>query len=215
MKLSQIKLNSSSSILKQRPWLIGMLLLTLIATIFTAINNDNSELKDTNIVKPLIIKASDSSKKAARKSTLDQSPQVHETAQASTSQANTTQEIKLDSRHFASITKNAFMVQTWEPPLPKVKKQIVQPPPPPVAPPIPFTYVGKVEEENKIEYFVLQQNKLINLKVGEVVQGKWRLDNEDAKYLNWTYLPMNLTQTLLKQKNQMNFEVLSDVNARP
>ena len=215
MKISQIKFRTSSSRLKQRPWLIGMLLLTLIATIWTAINNDNLELKDTNTIKPLIIKASDSSKKAARAENLDRLPQVHETTQASSNQSNTTQQIKLASRHYERITKNAFKVQTWEPPLPKSKKQLEQPPPPPVAPPIPFTYIGKVEDDNKIEYCVLQQNKLINIKVGEVVQAQWRLDSEDAKYLNWTYLPMNLTQTLLKQKNQMNFEVLSDVNARP
>jgi hypothetical protein len=122
---------------------------------------------------------------------------------------------QLVSRKYVPVSQNIFNIQTWSAPLRKVKDQVRPAPPPPTAPPIPYTYMGQIEEEGKVEFFLMQQNKLINIKVGQTLNGQWRLDGETVKYLNWTFVPLGLPQTLPKHKNQTNVAVSREVFATP
>ena len=79
------------------------------------------------------------------------------------------------------------------------KKGKPLPPAPPVAPPAPFAYMGKIEDSPKgTLIFLMANNKVYSVALGEKIDSFWRLDAEDAQKLTLTYLPLNLRQTLSK-----------------
>lgn len=91
-----------------------------------------------------------------------------------------------------------FPVHSWAVIVP-VAKAKPMPQPPPVAPPTPFTYMGKMEDGPKgTLIFLMANNKVYSVSKGENVDAFWRLDGEDANQLMFTFLPLNLPQTLSK-----------------
>lgn len=93
---------------------------------------------------------------------------------------------------------NLFKVHSWLV-VPPVKKVKPEPAPPPVAPPAPFTYMGKLEDTLKnAQIFLVANGKLYTPQAGEKIDQQWRLDAEDANALRLTYLPLNLPQVLSK-----------------
>jgi len=95
-----------------------------------------------------------------------------------------------------------FKVHSWYVP-PPVKKVAPAPPPVPVAPPVPFIYNGKLESTEKgTLIFLVANNVLYTVKKGDNVTPQWRLDAENGGILRFTYIPLNLPQTLLKSTVQ-------------
>jgi len=94
-----------------------------------------------------------------------------------------------------------FRTHTWAEAPAKTLKQATQAPPPPVAPQAPFAYVGKMEDGAKgTMIFLMGKNKVHTVAIGEKVDAMWRLDGEDMNSLKFTFLPLNLPQTLLKSQ---------------
>jgi hypothetical protein len=80
-----------------------------------------------------------------------------------------------------------------------MKKSKLLPPPAPVAPPVPFLYMGKIEDSPQgTLVFLMGNNKMYSVALGGKVDNFWRLDSEDGQKLTLTYLPLNLSQTLSK-----------------
>lgn len=85
------------------------------------------------------------------------------------------------------------------------KRKIAQrvekaPPPPPQAPPLPFNYMGRMDDgPNGNVIYLADQEKSYTVKIGSKVGQQWRLDQEDKHNLHFTYLPLNLTRSLSKQ----------------
>ena len=108
---------------------------------------------------------------------------------------------------------NLFKVHSWVivPPAKKVKPE---PPPPPVAPPAPFTYMGKFDNAPKnVQIFLLANGKLYTTRAGEKIDQQWRLDAEEANALRLTYLPLNLPQVLSKSAKPIPMAVpVAEVN---
>ena len=105
---------------------------------------------------------------------------------------------KLKREPLQNKTYNLFKVHSWlvVPPAKKIK---AQPPPAPVAPPAPFTYVGRLEQTAKnTQIFMMANGRLYSTRSGEKIDQQWRLDAEDANALRLTYLPLNLPQVLSK-----------------
>ncbi len=74
------------------------------------------------------------------------------------------------------------------------------PPPPPQAPPLPFSYMGRMDDgPNGNVIYLADQEKSYTVKIGSKVGQSWRLDQEDKNSLHFTYLPLNLTRSLSKQ----------------
>jgi hypothetical protein len=89
-----------------------------------------------------------------------------------------------------------FAAHEWLPPPPKP-----QPPPPPQAPPLPYAYVGSMQDVGEGDIVILlQQKKLLLPNIGSQVSPQWRLDREDAQALYFTYLPLNKVVMLSKTK---------------
>jgi hypothetical protein len=215
MKLNNFQSLGSLSKLKQRPWLMGLLLLTLMITLLTAINGEDDSSYAALPAKQPTKKAFSGSEKTAQALSVEKPEQLNQLHLNSSNGSTELLKTKLMSRNYATISRDIFQVQTWQPPQRKIQTPLPKVVPPAVAPPIPFVLIGSIENDNKHEYFFMQQNKLINLKMGETVNGQWRLDSEDARYLHWTYLPLNLPQILIKQNFQTNVDLSSNITPRP
>ena len=105
---------------------------------------------------------------------------------------------KLQREPLQNKVNNVFKVHSWLV-IPKPIKSKPMPPPPPVAPPVPFTYMGKLENSPKgTQVFLMRNGKLYTAIKGQKIDEEWRLEGEDVNSIRLTYLPFNLPQMLSK-----------------
>lgn len=92
---------------------------------------------------------------------------------------------------------NLFPQQTWfvaPPPPPPMPPP--PPPPPPQAPALPFSYMGQWQEGGASTYYLTRGDLPVAVRVGQVLDGAWRLEAVNGTLLNFTYLPLNQTRSL-------------------
>lgn len=107
------------------------------------------------------------------------------------------EETGTDERFAAKAAGNLFPHQTWQPPPPPPPKaQPLPPPPPPEPPPLPFSYLGRWAEGGKETVFLAQGDRVYPAHTGDVLANSWRLDTVGPNQLQFTYLPMDRTQTM-------------------
>ena len=176
-------------------WLKLLLLLTAIATAWTALVKENDsassdiELQHTSRNSWQTIKSSAPIAKANQA-----------LAQLQTASNNSAlipwQKLKREPNKTAAY--DLFKVHSWLV-IPPIKKVKPAPPPPPVAPPAPFIYMGKLDNTpTGTQIFLMANNKLYTVVKGEKIDGQWRFDTEEGELLRLTYLPLSLQQTLSK-----------------
>lgn len=89
--------------------------------------------------------------------------------------------------------KDIFAAQTWfVPPPPGVA-------PPPEAPPLPFTYLGKLkdnEDNGGTRVFIATKDRNLVVKAGDVIDGTYRIEAIGPTAMTFRYLPMDKQQTL-------------------
>lgn len=97
---------------------------------------------------------------------------------------------------------DAFAAHSWyvapppAPPAPVVWQPPPEPPPP-QAPPLPFKYLGRLEESpERTVWYLLQGERLIVKASGEAIDDSYRIDGAEAGRLRFTYLPLGQQQTL-------------------
>jgi hypothetical protein len=112
----------------------------------------------------------------------------------------------------AKISHVLFAAHEWLPPPPKP-----QPPPPPEAPPLPYTYVGSMQDVPGGDAVILmQQKKMLLPKLGSNVTTQWRVDREDMQTVYFTYLPLNKTVVLSKTKTAASQrQAMADADNNP
>jgi hypothetical protein len=92
---------------------------------------------------------------------------------------------------------DVFGSQDWTPPPPPPPPQAAAaPPPPPMAPPLPFTYLGKAAENGRWEVFLAVGDKTYVVTDKMVIDGMYRVDAIAPPNLTLTYLPLNQVQQL-------------------
>lgn len=79
----------------------------------------------------------------------------------------------------------------------KPKLTTPAPPPQPVAPPLPFTYLGKIIEENQVIVFVTKAGRNLIIKGGETIDGTYNVKSIDSQKVVFVYLPLKTEQTLI------------------
>lgn len=89
---------------------------------------------------------------------------------------------------------SVFAAQNWTPPPPPPPKP--GPPPPPVAPPLPFTYLGKVLENGVWEVFLARGSETLIVRQQMVLDGAYRIDTIAPPSMTMTYLPLNQVQQI-------------------
>jgi hypothetical protein len=107
-------------------------------------------------------------------------------------------ELTLDKLHRKTAnTKpgNLFESDTWAPPPPKV---VVKqgPPPAPVPPPLPFKYFGKMSEGGQTTVFLDAADRSYAVRVGDVLDGRYKVEDIKDRLIVLTYLPLQQRQTL-------------------
>jgi hypothetical protein len=98
-------------------------------------------------------------------------------------------------------TGKAFANLSWIPPAPPQRVAPPPPPPPPVvpvAPPLPFTFVGLLEQGSaRPQAFISKGDVLFVVSAGDMLEGgTYRVDTLSAQQITMTYLPLNTPQTL-------------------
>lgn len=101
----------------------------------------------------------------------------------------------------ASTATNAFAPKRWyiAPPAPPPAEAMSAPapPPPPQAPPLPFKYMGSMQEtpERRV-WYLMNGDRLVVAGSGDVIEATYRLDAAEGGQLRFTYLPLQQRQTL-------------------
>ncbi|MEJ6007978.1 hypothetical protein WG899_20700 [Paucibacter sp. AS339] len=89
----------------------------------------------------------------------------------------------------------------WAPPPPPPPPKVVAPPPappaPPMAPAFPYQLLGRLVEGEQAQALLAGPNRSLAVKVGDVVDGQWRVDEVHERGINLTWLPAKLPQTLV------------------
>lgn len=87
---------------------------------------------------------------------------------------------------------NIFRAQSWLPPPPPPP-----PPPAPRAPPLPFVYLGQIDEGERIAVFLGQQQRTLIVRSGDAIDGTYRVESVTPTSASFIYLPLGEQQQLL------------------
>ncbi len=96
----------------------------------------------------------------------------------------------------------AFAPLSWLPPPKPAPVVLITPPPPPpapVAPPLPFTFVGLLEQGMGVtqpKAFLARGDALLVVTTGDTIENNYSIDSITAQQITLTYLPLKTRQTL-------------------
>lgn len=97
----------------------------------------------------------------------------------------------LARENFTRQADDLFASRNWRPPPPPAPPPVVMKP---TAPPLPFKYVGRLEEGDKITVFLNQGGNVQTVKAGDTLNGSYRVDAITPAGVEFTYLPLNEKQ---------------------
>lgn len=92
--------------------------------------------------------------------------------------------------------EGVFQGQNWNPPPPPPPPVSNAPPPPPMAPPMPFTVIGKAVADGAWEVYLAHGDKTYVVKNQTVIDGTYRVDKIAPPLMSVTYLPLNQVQQI-------------------
>lgn len=142
---------------------------------------------------------------------------VDRRTRASDNRSNQTLPVdQLGKRTFKAEADDIFAVNSWQPPPVNARKKAggdeededdpffvarraskPLPAPTPVAPPLAIKYLGRVSDGRVTRVFLVHQEKNYATKVGERIDGLYRLDSIRDDVLELTYLPLGIKQKLV------------------
>jgi hypothetical protein len=65
-----------------------------------------------------------------------------------------------------------------------------------MAPPLPYRYLGKLQEQGHLVVFLDNNSRPIPVKGGEVLDGQWKVEEITPRQVRFTYIPLAQTATL-------------------
>ncbi|MBV6319925.1 hypothetical protein [Duganella violaceipulchra] len=92
--------------------------------------------------------------------------------------------------------EGVFQGQNWNPPPPPPPPVSNAPPPAPVAPPMPFTVIGKAVADGAWEVYLARGDKTYVVKNQTVIDGTYRVEKIAPPLMSVTYLPLNQVQQI-------------------
>ncbi|KAB0495607.1 hypothetical protein [Pseudomonas vancouverensis] len=66
----------------------------------------------------------------------------------------------------------------------------------PTAPPLPFQFVGRLDDRSDLQVFLQNGEKIYVVRKGDVIDETWRIERISDVELSLVYLPLHLSQTL-------------------
>lgn len=108
---------------------------------------------------------------------------------------------KLRRHAAAGEVADLFAGPSWvakpAPPAPAPPPPPPAPAPPPTAPPLPFTYIGQMQEEGERTMYYLERGpQVLTVTAGETIDNTYRVEGTREGRLEFTYLPLNTRQGL-------------------
>ncbi|KAF3996039.1 hypothetical protein [Glaciimonas immobilis] len=92
---------------------------------------------------------------------------------------------------------NLFAATDWTPPLPPAPAPPkAAPAPPPQAPPMPYSFVGMLEDRTKPTAFLAKGEALLIVSAGDTLDGNYHVDTVSSREIALTYLPLNQKQVI-------------------
>ena len=191
-------------------WLLLLLILAVILTLWMMLRQDATStehtievINQTDAVQDPIANLSNSNSLPSEQRLLAAKPQPLIPWQ------------KLEREPLSSQPHDLFKVHSWLV-LAPIRKVKPLPAPLPVAPPAPFTYMGKLDDSpTGTQFFLMDNGRLFSVHKGEKIDPQWRLDNEDASSLHLTFLPLNLPQILTKASKSVFLPAPDPVESSP
>ena len=101
---------------------------------------------------------------------------------------------RLGTRSPSTPAGDPFQARSWAPP--PEPEAMRPPPPPPQAPPLPFAYMGKMVDGTTTIVFLANEDRNFIARVGETLDGTYRVERIADNELVVTYLPLKIKQTL-------------------
>jgi hypothetical protein len=100
-----------------------------------------------------------------------------------------------------SPSGDLFAARSWKaaPTLASVNEQLVNQTPVvqvPSAPPMPFQFIGKLDDRADLQVFLQNGEKIYVVRKGDVIDDTWRIEGISDVELRFVYLPLHLAQTL-------------------
>ncbi|QEY65031.1 secretion system X translation initiation factor [Metapseudomonas lalkuanensis] len=92
-----------------------------------------------------------------------------------------------------------FAVQSWyvAPPPPTAMASAPPPPPPkPTAPPLPFKFIGKLDDRQHLQVFLLRGEQVLVVREGDLIDKTYKVQRIDAERMTLVYLPLDVAQSL-------------------
>lgn len=86
-----------------------------------------------------------------------------------------------------------FAPVSWRLPPPPAPEP--PPPPPPMAPPLPYQYLGRWQDDTGTTVFLRQGDRMLAAREGQAMD-PWQLDRVEAAELKFTYLPLQQQRSL-------------------
>jgi len=68
--------------------------------------------------------------------------------------------------------------------------------PPPSPPPLPFTFFGKVVDEQGVQVLLARGDRVLTIAVGQEIDKTYRLESYQNGILTFLYIPLDMKQTL-------------------
>jgi hypothetical protein len=101
---------------------------------------------------------------------------------------------KLNRAKSAATADNLFESNAWQPPPKPLAKP--PPPPPPTPPALPFSYFGKMSDDGQTIVFLNAADRSYAVRIGDVLDGRYKIDDIKERTMVLTYLPLQQQQTL-------------------
>lgn len=92
-----------------------------------------------------------------------------------------------------------FAVQSWfvaPPPPPAVAAMAPPPRAKPKAPPLPFKFIGKMDDRRHLQVFLLRGEEVLVVSEGDLIGKTYKVQRIDAERMTLVYLPLGAAQTL-------------------
>lgn len=97
---------------------------------------------------------------------------------------------------FGTATANLFASHNWQPPPATPAPPVASPPPKAMAPPLPFHFLGRLVDSGKTVVFLGVGERTLHARIGDMVDGRYRIESVDADNIVFLYQPLNERQSL-------------------
>lgn len=92
-----------------------------------------------------------------------------------------------------------FASQSWyvaPPPAPVMAAAPPAPPAKPKAPPLPFKFIGKLDDRQHLQVFLLRGEQVLVVREGDLIDKTYKVQRIDPERMTLVYLPLDIAQTL-------------------